>query len=87
MLVDKNYPDIFPLCGEPLKRRLDGGVVRLCIYYQKVLLVVWRRRDMLSMGRVRLKTGSGWGGDSGTYADTSEKKTSDGILLLGEQLG
>ncbi len=52
MLVDQNYPDIFPLCGKALKGRFDGGIVRLGVHDEEVLLRVWRRGDMLR-GRIR----------------------------------
>jgi hypothetical protein len=49
MLVDQNYPDVLPLGREPLECGLDGGVVRLAVDYKEVLLVVWRRGDMLDL--------------------------------------
>lgn len=48
MLVDQNYPNVLPFRCKPLERRLDGGGLCLCVDYQKVLLVVWRRGNMLS---------------------------------------
>lgn len=47
MLIDQNYPNVLPLGREPLERGFDGGVVCLGVDYKEVLLVVWRRRDML----------------------------------------
>jgi hypothetical protein len=48
VLVDQDYPNVLPLCCEPVECGLDRGVVRLGVYHDEVLLVVWRRRDMLS---------------------------------------
>lgn len=47
MLVDQHDADVLPLGGEALKCSFNGSIVRLCVHYQKVLLRVWRGRDML----------------------------------------
>jgi hypothetical protein len=48
MLVDQDYPNVLPLRCKALEGRLDGSVVCLGVYYEEVLLVVWRRGNMLS---------------------------------------
>ena len=47
MLIDQDNPNVFPLGSESLKCRLDGRGFCLAVHHQEVLLVVWRRRDML----------------------------------------
>ena len=47
MLIDQYNPNVFPLGSESLKGRLDGRGICLAVHHQEVLLVVWRRRDML----------------------------------------
>ena len=49
MLVDQDYSNILPLRCELVEGGLDGGVFCLGIYDQEVLLVVWRRCDMLGV--------------------------------------
>jgi len=49
MLVDQDYPNVLPLRCKPLEGRLDGSVVRLGVYYEKVLLVVWGLGYMLGL--------------------------------------
>lgn len=51
MLVDQDYPNVFPLGREPVEGGLDSGVIRLGVDYQEVLLIVRRCRDVLSMER------------------------------------
>ena len=58
VLVDQDYPNVLPLRCEPVECGLNRGVVRLGVYHDEVLLVVWRRRDMLL-------TVLGWGEGSG----------------------
>lgn len=63
MLVDQHYPNVLPLGREPLKSSLDRGVIRLGVYYEEVLLVVWRCGDMLPAVLVEgdgLTEGFGW---------------------------
>jgi hypothetical protein len=50
MLIDQDYANVLSLCRKPLKRRFNCGVICLCVYHKEVLLVVWRRRDMLETG-------------------------------------
>ena len=48
MLVDENNSDIFPLGRESLKRLLDSSRIGLGVDDEKVLLRVWRGRNVLS---------------------------------------
>jgi hypothetical protein len=47
VLIDQQNPNILPLTCEILEGFLDRRVVCLAIHYQEVLLVVWRRCDVL----------------------------------------
>lgn len=38
MLIYQDYPNVFPLCGEPLKCLLDRRRVRFRIHHEEVLL-------------------------------------------------
>jgi hypothetical protein len=66
VLVDQDYPNVLPLCCEPVECGLDRGVVRLGVYHDEVLLVVWRCRDLLS--RVLDLGGEGSGVEQLWYA-------------------
>lgn len=47
MLVDQDYPNVFPFGCKVFKSRLDSRIICLGVYHKKVLLVVWGCRDML----------------------------------------
>ncbi len=81
MLVDQHYPDILPLRCKLVKGGLDGGVFCLAIYDQEVLLVVWRRRDVLGM--VSVLCGPEDRSRTGTHPDAGQKQPRDGVLIVG----
>jgi hypothetical protein len=48
MLIDQEDPNVLPLCCEPLESLFDGCIVSLVIDNEKVLLRIWRWRNMLN---------------------------------------
>lgn len=48
VLVDEDYPNVLPLRRESIERRFDRSVIRFGVDDEEILLVVWRRGDMLS---------------------------------------
>ena len=52
VLVDQDDANVFPLFGEAIECRLNGGSLRLAVYYEEVLLSFGARCYMLPSSEV-----------------------------------
>jgi hypothetical protein len=77
MLIDQEDPNVLPLCCEPLESLFDGCIVSLVIDNEKVLLRIWRWRNMLNFHQ--LPNSSSW--RSYSYTNTCKQQSSYWVLL------
>lgn len=79
VLVDQDDADVFPVVGESVKSRLDGGGVRLAVDNEEILLGVGAGSDMLCLVNVSVYTVS-VGILGCTYADACEEQSGHRVL-------
>lgn len=73
MLVDENNANIFPLLGEAIECRFDGGGLSLAVDDQEVLLGIRTSRNMLSLSISNIM--QSYLVPCATHADASQKQS------------